>query len=123
MRTNEGPVRSVVWAPAAFDDGGDALAGRSVFMTAGHDGNVSIWDARCDCETRLPGRGPDATPSRGAHTTATACSVSDRLAEAATLTGCQNREGQTMQAWPACRLLDRACCVAERKWELTLPCW
>lgn len=46
MRTNEGPVRSVVWAPAAFDDGGDSLAGRSVFMTAGHDGNVSIWDAR-----------------------------------------------------------------------------
>jgi WD40 repeat protein len=49
VRTNEGPVRSVVWAPAALDDGGDTLAGRSVFMTAGHDGNVSIWDARCGC--------------------------------------------------------------------------
>ena len=49
VRTNEGPVRSVVWAPAALEDGGDALAGRSVFMTAGHDGNVSIWDARCGC--------------------------------------------------------------------------
>ncbi len=46
VRTEEGPIRSVAWAPAGLDDGGDALAGRSVFATAGHDGNVSVWDAR-----------------------------------------------------------------------------
>lgn len=46
IRTNEGPIRSVAWAPAALSDEGAALAGHSVFMTTSHDGQYTIWDAR-----------------------------------------------------------------------------
>lgn len=53
VRTNDGPIRSVAWAPVALNDGGDTLAARSMFMLAGHDGNITIWDARygasCSC--------------------------------------------------------------------------
>ena len=41
------PLRAVAWAPPALAAGAADGLGRAVYMAAGHQGTLSIWDARC----------------------------------------------------------------------------
>jgi hypothetical protein len=46
-RADPSPLRAVAWAPAALAASAADSLGRAVHMTAGNQGALSIWDARC----------------------------------------------------------------------------
>ena len=47
-RADPSPVRAVAWAPPALAASAADGLGRAVYMAAGNQGALSIWDARWD---------------------------------------------------------------------------
>ena len=45
------PLRAVAWAPPALAAAAADGLGRAVYMAAGHQGALSIWDVRCGQDT------------------------------------------------------------------------
>ena len=64
-RTDPSPLRAVAWAPAVLAASAADGLGRAVYMAAGNQGALSIWDARSDKQMTPLTVAPCAVAPRG----------------------------------------------------------